>query len=234
MTVQVERSHPGVRYRLAVPDGWMTFPVQAARLRPAIRRWLLRRLAHRSRDETVALRRRAEDELVQLAQSPGIEYAKQLLVLSLDVGQVPITATCLVALVPRHLPDNGAMAALVIELTPPAGTAEMAELGGSTGIVVVQDIVPIAREQQPSDAELAELLSRIGPPGEVSVDQVAEHRATAERARSVDIYLPVPESRQTLMLSFSTPVVPLFEPLTELFVAMASTVQFRVGENAWR
>ena len=36
------------------------------------------------------------------------------------------------------------------------------------------------------------------------------------------------------MLSFSTPVVPLFEPLTELFVAMASTVQFRVGEDAWR
>ena len=114
----------------------------------------------------------------------------------------------------------------------PTGTAEMAELGGSTGIVVVRDVVPIAREQQPSDAELAELLSRTGPPGEVSVDQVAEHRA-AERARSVDIYLPVPESRQTLMLSFSTPVV-LFEPLTELFVAMASTVQFRVGEDAWR
>ena len=65
----------------------------------------------------------------------------------------------------------------------------MAELGGSTGIVVVQDSRAIAREQQPSDAELAELLSRTGPPGEVSVDQVAEHRATAERARSVDIYL---------------------------------------------
>ena len=172
--------------------------------------------------------------MVQLAQSPGIEYAKQLLVLSLDVGQVPITATCLVALVPRHLPDNAALAALVTELAPATGTAEMAELGGSTGILVVQDIVPIAREQQPSDAELAELLSRTGPPGEVSVDQVAEHRAAAERARSVDIYLPVPESRQTLMLSFSTPVVPLFEPLTELFVAMASTVQFRVGEDAWR
>ena len=36
MTIQVERSHPGVRYRLAVPDGWTSFPVQAARLRPAI------------------------------------------------------------------------------------------------------------------------------------------------------------------------------------------------------
>ena len=35
-SIQVERSHPGVRYRLAVPDGWTSFPVQAARLRPAI------------------------------------------------------------------------------------------------------------------------------------------------------------------------------------------------------
>ena len=93
MTIQVERSHPGVRYRLAVPDGWTSFPVQAARLRPATAGGCFADFSHRSRDETVALRRRAEDELVQLAQSPGIEYAKQLLVLSLDVGQVPITAT---------------------------------------------------------------------------------------------------------------------------------------------
>lgn len=234
MTVRVEHSHPGVRYRLAIPDGWATFPAQPASLRPALRRWLLRRLVHRSRDETVVLRRRAEDELVRLAQSPGTEYAKQLLVLSLDVGEVPITATCLVALVPQHVPDDAALAALAIQLTSPTASAEVTELGQSKGIVVVQDTVPTARELQPTDAELANLLSHAGPPGDVDIEQVAQHRASAERARTVDVYLPVPESRQTLLLSFSTPVVPLFEPLTELFVTMASTVQFRVGDDAWR
>jgi hypothetical protein len=234
MTLRVERTPPGVRYRFAIPDGWTAFPAQAANLRPAVRRWLLGRLSHRSRDETVALRRRAEDELVRLAQSPGVEYAKQLLVLSLDVGQVPITATCLVALVPQHLPDDAALATLAAELAPPMGTAEVTQLGGCTGIVVVQDIVPIAREQQPSDAELADLLSRAGPPGRVSAEQVAAQRSVAERTRSVDVYLPVPESRQTLLLSFSTPVVALFGPLTELFVTVASTVQFQVGDDAWR
>ena len=85
MTIQVERSHPGVRYRLAVPDGWTSFPVQAARLRPPSPVAASPTLAPISGRDSRP-RRRAEDELVQLAQSPGIEYAKQLLVLSLDHG----------------------------------------------------------------------------------------------------------------------------------------------------
>jgi len=50
----------------------------------------------------------------------------------------------------------------------------------------------------------------------------------------VEVHVPVPDRGETLLLSFATPLVPLFDPLTELFVLMASSVQWQDDDGHWR
>jgi hypothetical protein len=55
----------------------------------------------------------------------------------------------------------------------------------------------------------------------------------ARTTRCVDVLLPVPDVPRVLLLSFTTSVVPLFAPLTELFLTIASTVQWQRDADLW-
>ncbi len=244
MTAQAEEVEPSVSYRMAVPAPWVRLPMEPTRMRTAVRAWLLRKYANRSRDETAQLRRQVEDELVALTRRPGTEYARQMLVLAFEAGDVPVSASCLVSIIPNDLSAPGALEALASELSDGARYSDVNDLGSNQGVVVVRDeVVPGARDGR-SDAELVELadqaMAEILPDGALSSAPVEDEAgleqvvAEAERSRSVDVFIPVPDQPRCLLLSFSTPLVPMFEPLTTLFVALASTVQWQVGDDRWR
>ena len=61
-------------------------------------------------------------------------------------------------------------------------------------------------------------------------DEVLDAAATT---RHVDVFLPAPDAPPVLLLSFTTGVVPLFPPLTELFLTIASTVQWQREPDRW-
>ena len=60
---------------MALPSAWVRLPMEPVAMRTAARAWLKRRYAHRSIDETAQLRRRAEEQLVELTQRPSASTA---------------------------------------------------------------------------------------------------------------------------------------------------------------
>ncbi len=253
MTAQVDEVEPSVSYRMALPEPWVRLPMEPTAMRAAVRAWLLRKYAHRSRDETVQLRRQVEEELVALTRRPGTEYARQMLVLSLEVGQIPVSASCLVSLLPQDLSAPDALTTLAAELADGSVHCEVDDLGSNQAVVVVRDeVVPGARDGR-TNAELVDLagqtMARLRPDDASGQDAVRQDGARqdavdgaelerlvadAERSRCVDVFIPVPDQPRCLLLTFSTPLVPMFDPLTTLFITLAATVQWRVGDDRWR
>lgn len=226
-----------VPYRLVVPAAWTRLPMDPVGMRDAARAMLLRRFGSLPRDETAKLRREVEQDLVALTRRAGSEYARMLLVLALEVSRRPITASCLVSLLPQAVPDEGALQALSVELSDGAVTSVVEELGGNRGVVVVRDEVqPLP--QAPEGVDVTALAERFAASiglGETPADPgtPAPEAWAPGTTRHVDVHLPVPDSPRLLLLSFSTPLVPLFEPLTELFLMMAATVQWNRGDGTW-
>ena len=199
----------GLAYRLLLPEQWVKLPADPTAMRAAARRHLEHRFADLPRDRTAQLRRSLEDDLVRLADAAGSAYAVDILLLSLDVAERPVSASCLVSLVPIPLADAAALGTLAAELGDGALTSEVVDLGPHR-------VVRVTRDEQPA-AE--------GPAVVADWDG---------RSRLVDVYVPVPDSEATLLLSFATPVVPLFDVLTELFDAMVSTLQWTAEGAPWR
>lgn len=226
-----------VPYRLVVPAAWTRLPMDPVGMRDAARAMLLRRYASLPRDETAKLRREVEQDLVALTRRAGSEYARMLLVLALEVSRRPITASCLVSLLPQAVRDEAALQALAAELSDGVVTSAVEELGANRGVVVVRDEVqPLP--QAPEGVDVAALAARYADSiglGEVPPEPGAPGSEpwTPGTVRHVDVHLPVPDSPRLLLLSFSTPLVPLFEPLTDLFLMMAATVQWDRGDGTW-
>lgn len=223
-----------VPYRLVVPAAWTRLPMDPVGMRDAARSMLRRRFASLPRDETAALRRELEQDLVALTGRAGSEYARMLLVLALEVSRRPITASCLVSLLPHSLPDEAALQTLAVEHSGGALASVVEQLGTTRGVVVVREQVqtlPAAPDGLDVPALAEQYADAIG------LGQTPAEPGTASwlpgTTRHVDVYLPVPESPRVLLLSFSTPLVPLFEPLTELFLVMAGTVQWDRGDGTW-
>lgn len=221
-----------VRYRLVLPPGWTRLPMEPVALRPAARAWLLARSSTLPRDRTAQARRAVEDDLVALASRPGAEYARMLLVLSVEAQSRPVSASCLVSELPLDLSDETRLEA--VRASREAGTVACAvtDVGPHRALVVVRDevVAPPAQDEAETARLARAYADHLGldtrrPDPEPSWDP--------RRSRSVGVHLPVPDTRSTLLLSFSTPLAPLFDPLTELFLLMAATVQWRRDGERW-
>ena len=234
---------PALPYRLVVPSGWTRLPSEPHRLRPAVQQLLLRRFAHQPRDRTAALRREIEQHLVDVVSGPGGEYLRKLLLLDLQVERRPVSATCLVSLLPHRVSGEAGLQELAA--TQADGTvleSVVEDLGSNRGVVVVRDVrapVPdtsdervlaVARAHAAWTVSGDEREPDVGASPEPVPDEVLARQRTT---RSVDVLLPVPDGPRVLLLSFSTPVEPLFEPLTTLFLTIASTVQWQRDGRDW-
>lgn len=226
-------------YRLVVPDGWTRLPVEPAAMRAAARALLLRRFAAHPRDATAVLRRELEEQLVGLTQGPGSAYLRMVLLLDLQVSRRPVAASCLVSLLPQEVDGERGLQELAERSAPGAVSSTVEDLGAGRGVVVVRDRrdgdAPV--EVDPATAALAHRVAdwlRTGdaePP--VRSDPVpAEALHAAGLRRTVEVLLPAPDAPRVLLLSFGTGVSALFEPLTALFLAVASTVQWQ-RDDTW-
>lgn len=226
-------------YRLVVPQGWTRLPVEPERMRPAARAMLLRRFADLPRDATAALRREVEDQLVAVTRAPGREYLRMLLALDLQVERHPVTATCLVSLLPQALESEAALQELAASSADGALDSVVEDLGPHRGVVVVRDTVSDGEAPSAELQNAARRYARWLDTGDEAAapqddEPVPDEALRAARTtRSVEVLLPVPDVPRVLLLSFSTSVVPLFGPLTELFLTIASTVQWQRTPDSW-
>lgn len=156
-----------------------------------------------------------EKDLVALTRRAGSECGRMLLVLAVEAARRPITASCLVSLLPHAVRDEAALQALAVEHSDGAVVSVVEQLGEN------RDVDALA-EQYADAVGLGETPAESG-----------SQSWTPGATRHVDVYLPVPDSPRVLLLSFSTPLVPLFEPLTELFLMMSGTVQWDRGDGTW-
>lgn len=224
----------GLRYRLVLPEGWIRLPADPVALRPAARAMLTERFKALPRDSTARLRRQLEDELVQLGDSASGQFAVDLLLLDTEVAGRPLAASCLVSILPVPIADSEQLAALAQDAREGALRSEVLPLGRYTGVRVVRDEVSEASENQPDplsseqQEQVAAVIREMVGPDAVTTG------AGPGASRVVDVFVPVPDAALTLLLSFSTSLRPLFEPLTELFTAIAGTVQFSYDGVPWR
>lgn len=226
-------------YRLVVPQGWTRLPVDPDRMRPAARAMLLRRFADRPRDATAALRREVEDQLVSVTRAPGREYLRMLLALDLQVERHPVTATCLVSLLPQSLATEAALQEVAASSAEGALDSVVTDVGPHRAVVVVRDTVADGEAPTGEVSRAARRYARWLDTGDdaaaPSDDEPLPPEAVraARTTRSVEVLLPVPDVPRVLLLSFSTSVVPLFAPLTELFLTIAGTVQWQRTPDLW-
>lgn len=234
-----------VPYRLVVPQGWTRLPVDPVGMKTAVRGLLLRRFAAHPRDSTATLRREIEQELVGLTHGPGHEYMRMLLLLDLQVERRPVTATCLVSLLPQPMTGEQALQDLAASMAEGAVESVVEDLGPNRGVVVVR-ATAAAGSDAPPDASTVTAARRYTDWLETGLDSGADPAPTSpagdgprpevpagRTTRSVDVFLPVPDAPRVLLLSFSTPVEPLFGPLTTLFLTIAGTVQWRHDGERW-
>ena len=165
-----------------------------------------------------------------------------LLVLDLHVGRRPVTGTCLVSLLPQRVVGEQALRDLAASMADGAVESVVEDLGPNRGVVVVRD-VRAPGSDVPPDAGTVSAAQRYASWVETGADLPAEDLSAedlpaevllaARTTRSVDVFLPVPDSPLVLLLSFSTPASPLLSPLTTLFLTIAGTVQWQRDGAAW-
>lgn len=225
-----------VPYRLVVPAAWTRLPMDPVGMRDTARAMLRRRFAALPRDETARFRHELEQELVALTHRAGSEYTRMLLVLALEVQSRPISASCLVSLLPQSVPDEAALQTLAVDLSETALGSVVEDLGDNRGVVVVREQVQ-ALPAAPAGVDVAALAQRYA--GSIGLGDTPPEPGgaparpwTPGTTRHVEVYMPVPDSQRLLLLSFSTPLVPLFDAFTELFLLIASTVQWE-RDNRW-
>jgi hypothetical protein len=232
----VEQDALATTYRLAVPAVWQSFSTAPERFRPQVHAWLLRRFADRSRDETATQRRAVEQQMVELVEGPAGRYAVRLLVLVIEPAGVPVTATCIVSVVPQDLSQPEQRQVWAQRMAEGALRSEVEQLGRNEAVVVVSERDAVAPHDLTAQEVLAAGARAVGEPEPDGVpDAEAEGLVReASRGRVVEVFVPVPDQARTLLLSFSTPLVSMFEPLTELFLTMAATLQWRDEDGQWR
>jgi hypothetical protein len=146
-------------------------------------------------------------------------------------------------MIPKDLHGPDALEHLARDLSAGARSSEVQDLGANRGVVVVRDEVIADSRGDKTNRELqklgAEVMGAVRPgvpveSPELGDDELEQVVRDAEQNRVVDVFIAVPDQPRCLMLNFSTPLVPLFDALTTLFVTVASTVQWRVGDGTWK
>lgn len=197
---------------MLLPSSWVRLPANPVAMRPVVRRLLLELWSDQPRDATVQRRRELEQRLVQLGSTAADNGGHELLVCLEVAGDVPLPASAVVSLHPTLIDDEAGLQQLAEASARGAMSSEVLDLGRNRGVLVVRETevdepVPVPQDATPEQREaLVEGLRRV---------------------RQVDVHLPVPGEPAMLLLSFSTPLAPLFEVFTELFVSLASTVEWQ-------
>lgn len=236
MTVQA--AHPDLAYRMALPEAWVRLPTNPLAMRSAARGYLERRYAGLPRDQTLPVRRRLEEHLVELADDAGSRRGVDLLLLDLQVQQESLTASCLVSITPLPLDSPTALQALAAVCAPGAISSEVLELGSHLVCRVVREDRPSAEPSSPEqDAQtVAAVLAKareLGAP-DLPASLTPEQVQAQVRPRLVEYHLPSPDGGPGLLFSFSSQVVPLYDALTELFDVMVASVQWCRDGSTWQ
>lgn len=153
----------GTSYRLLLPEQWVRLPVNSVGMRAAARRHLETRFADLPRDSTLALRRRLEDELVGLAETVSGQFAVDILLLSMDIGGLPVSASGLVSLVPIPLSDEEQLERLRQTTSPDADSSEVVDLGSNRMVRVLRHAEPTTADGEPVEAAPATTPTVLGP-----------------------------------------------------------------------
>lgn len=186
-------------WSLILPPGWWHVPLDERRGQ-SVKALLDHQLAPLPRDRVATLRREVEAELTRMAER-AVENGAVDMYLNIDlVRGLPVAATCLVTVV-----STGVGTAL-----PPAElAATMGQRpGDEVGVLEVAG-APAARVRRREPVDEAGLST-----GELAVTRL-------------QVYVPVPNKAEMLLLSFSTPVDPIADAMVALFDAIAGSLRWR-------
>ena len=186
-------------WSLILPPGWWHVPLDERR-EQSVTALLDRQLASLPRDRVARLRRELETELTRMAER-AVHNGAVDMYLNLDLMRgLPVAASCLVTVVP-----TGVGTAL------PA--AELAAIMGNraddeVGVLEVAG-APAARVRRREPVDQEGLST-----GELAVTRL-------------QVYVPVPNTAEMLLLSFSTPIDPIADAMVALFDAIAASLRWR-------
>lgn len=203
-------------YSLRLPDSWWHLDLD-----PATRDASIRRRVEAQAEGTPQLSREQVDTLVRTTRRTAREaYAQgalqasgMLRFLSRGTGVLVLSAT---------------MVLLRIGV-PEEESADLADLLLSAGVQAGADAE--GSGLPPGEVELLEL-PHLGPVGRITRIEDVDHRGTPVRTAVRHTLVPVPGSRDYLVLACSTPNVDLAEQFHEVFDAIAESLRF--GDSGTR
>ena len=189
-----------VGWSLLLPPGWWHVPLDERR-HQSITALLDRQLASLPRDRVATLRRELDGELTRQVERAVANGAVEMY-LNIDLMRgLPVAASCLVTVVPVGF----GTALPATELAALMGD----EPGDEVGVLEVTG-APAARVRRREPVTDADGLST----GELAVTRL-------------QVYVPVPNRTEMLLLSFSTPMDPIADAMVTLFDAIAGSLRWK-------
>lgn len=199
-TDDVEEKAWPAGWSLMLPPGWWHVPLDERR-RQSVTALLDNRLASLPRDRVATLRRELEGELTRMAERAAHNGATDLY-LSVDLMRgLPVAASCLVTVVPTGVGTELPAAELAAMMgDQPDDEVGVLEVAGA----------PAARVRRREPVDEADGFST----GELPVTRL-------------QVYVPVPNKAEMLLLSFSTPIDPIADEMVMLFDAIAGSLRWK-------
>lgn len=189
-----------VGWSLLLPPGWWHIPLDERRGQ-SITALLDHRLASLPRDRVATLRRELEGELTRLVERAVANGAVEMYLYVDLMRGLPVAASCLVTVVP---------AGAATELPAVELAALMAERpGDEVGVLEVAGALAarVRRREPVTDAD--------------------GHSSGELAVTRLQVYVPVPNTTEMLLLSFSTPMDPIANAMVALFDAIAASLDWR-------
>lgn len=208
MTHPVTEGPPAAptRYTLRIPSTWWYLDLDPATRDASIRRRILSQV-----HEGTGLTREQIDGLVRRTRHTAREAHARGALQAAGTVRFPgrgmlLSATCVVVRIP----------------VPEDESADLADVVLSAGVHVGG-----RREggNPPGSVEFTEL-EHAGPAGRIALVEDVDHRGTSLRTALLHTLVPIPHSRDYLVLSGSTPNVELKDQFFAIFDAIADTLRF--------
>lgn len=187
-------------WSLLLPPGWWHIPLDEHRGQ-SVKALLDRQLASLPRDRVATLRRELDGVLTRLVERAVANDAVEMY-LNVDLMRgLPVAASCLVTVVP-------------VGLGTALPAAEVAALmgdrhGDEVGVLEVAGALAarVRRREPVTDTD------------GLSTGKLAVTR--------LQVYVPVPNTTEILLLSFSTPMDPIADAMVTLFDAIAGSLRWK-------
>lgn len=209
MTRQSARPLPegGASYALLLPPGWWHVPLETAAARRSVKRLLDDMFARMPRDRVARLRHELEQEMRSLVARAVDAGSVDLWMLAQPVRGLPVTASLTTTVVPAAADGDR--------------TALVQGLAGHGVDQVEQVLLPCG----PAVRRLRRTAPLATPPAGEDARTLAE---ATPGATVVEYVLDVPESRDLLLLTFSTTSAPVADALVAVFDAVAESLEWRL------